>query len=528
MKKSSIALGVAALMAGAAHAGIVDGAANTIAVNPNGIGHKLVIPYFTTQGNNATLINIVNTDRTNGKAVKVRFRGAANSDDLYDFQVLLSPGDVWTAALTQGADGRTRLTTSDNSCTRPASVSGSFLTGRLDPNSTRSLEEQTREGYVEIINMADIPASIGGAANALYTAIKHATSGTNAGKPANCNAPAVTALDNGSVANITTAAGSTGFEGLGLSFPTTGLTADWIIINQATTAAWSGSATAFEARGGSPLAATTANIVYFPQIGTVGGVSTTTASLYTTDPLFTAGHVEAQWYDFPDLSTRYVTTAGSGPVTTTGFSGNAEYRNLLASTIARTSVINEFVTTDTIAAQTDLVFSQPTRRYFAAVKYNGGSGTTAQAVYSTSAGIYTSNNTSVLGRVLCVRQTGGGNEFLTFKAFDREERELQLGGAVVSPGVPQEFNICGEVAVTSINAGDNNQPSALSATLARNNIELPFADGWIRFNTELDPADRVNVGTTPVTGLPVIGNAHLRAANGAVNYGFTWPHKYNN
>ncbi|WP_052231333.1 hypothetical protein [Tepidimonas taiwanensis] len=510
MKKSSIALGVAALMAGAAQAGIVQGSASTIAVNPNGIGHKLVIPYFTTQGNNATLINIVNTDRTNGKAVKVRFRGAANSDDLYDFQVLLSPGDVWTAALTQGADGRTQLTTSDNSCTRPASVNGSFLTGRLDPNSTRSLEEQTREGYVEIINMADIPVNT--ASGSLYMSIKH---GSN-GKPGNCNAAAVTALDDD---NLGQASATASYTALGLDFPSTGLTADWIIINQATTAAWSGSATAFEARsGGTPAAATTANIVYFPQSGS--GVSTTTAGLYSSDPLFINGDVQAAYYDFPDLSTPYINGVTSAGV----------YRNTLASTIARSSVINEFVTSDAIAAQTDLVFSQPLRRYYAAVTYGATAGVvrvnSVGAVVSTGE-VYTSNNTALINRVLCVRRPTG-SQLLAFAAFDREEQTLTPSGAVISPGTPTQFNICGEVAVTSINAGDNTQPSALSATLARNNIELPFADGWIRFNTTLDPVDQAGTAPNVVTGLPIIGNAHLRAANGAVNYGFTWPHKYNN
>ncbi len=516
MKKSSIALGVAALMAGAAQAGIIQGSASTIAVNPNGIGHKLVIPYFTTQGNNATLINIVNTDRTNGKAVKVRFRGAANSDDLYDFQVLLSPGDVWTAALTQGADGRTQLTTSDNSCTRPASVNGSFLTGRLDPKSTRSLEEQTREGYVEIINMADIPVNT--ASGSLYMSIKH---GSN-GKPGNCNAAAVTALDDD---NLGQASATASYTTLGLSFPTTGLAADWIIINQATTAAWSGSATAFEARDNNNVAAP-ANIVYFPQSGS--GVSTTTAGLYSSDPLFINGDVQAAYYDFPDLSTVYVNSTGlSTTGSIPGNQANSEYRNLLAQQIARSSVINEFVTSDAIAAQTDLVFSQPLRRYYAAVTYGATAGVVrvdSTGQVSTSGEVYTSNNTALINRVLCVRRPTG-SQLLAFAAFDREEQTLTPSGAVISPGTPTQFNICGEVAVTSINAGDNTQPSALSATLARNNIELPFADGWIRFNTTLDAGDRASTG---VTGLPIIGNAHLRAANGAVNYGFTWPHKYNN
>jgi hypothetical protein len=298
---------------------------------------------------------------------------------------------------------------------------------------------------------------------------------------------------------------------LGLDFPSTGLTADWIIINQATTAAWSGSATAFEARGGT--GATTANIVYFPQSGS--GVSTTTAGLYSSDPLFIKGDVQAAYYDFPDLSTPYISGATAGV-----------YRNTLASTIARSSVINEFVTSDAIAAQTDLVFSQPLRRYYVAVTYGATAGVVrvdSTGQVSTSGEVYTSNNTALINRVLCVRRPTG-SQLLAFAAFDREEQTLTPSGAVISPGTPTQFNICGEVAVTSINAGNASMPSALSATLARNNIELPFADGWIRFNTALDSVD---VAGTGVTGLPIIGNAHLRAANGAVNYGFTWPHKTN-
>lgn len=503
MKKSSIALGVAALMAAGVHAEIVRGSANIMALNPNGVGHQLIIPYFTTQGNNATLLNIVNHDQNNGKAIKVRFRGAANSDDLYDFTVLLSPGDVWTAALTQGADGRTRLTTADNSCTLPASVSGSFLTGRLDMNSTKSVAEQTREGYVEIINMADIPNT--GGTTGLYASIKH---GAN-GKPANCAATAVTGLAADSVVGLTT---TEAFAAIGLSHPSTGLSADWVIINQQTTAAWSGVATALEARASSNGgAATTANIVFFPQ--SASAVSSTTASNWTTDPLFTSGNVGAAYYDFPDLSTPYV-TGGSG------YPDAANQRNMSALALAKTSVANEFVTDTSIDAKTDLVFSQPLRRYYAAVNY----GTTASAVYATSTGVYTPNNTTEINRVLCVKRPTGSN-LLSFVAFNREEGTLAPSGAVISPGTPTVFNICGEVAVTSINGqGGVSDPSALGATLARNDINLgSLVDGWIRFNTTLDSVDQVG----GITGLPIIGNGHLRARNGNVNYGFTWSHKYN-
>jgi hypothetical protein len=131
-----------------------------------------MVPYFTTNNGNSTLMSIVNTDVTNGKAVKVRFRSAANSDDIFDFQVYMSPGDVWTAAVSQGADGRSMLTTNDKSCTLPFSVNQSFITDRLPATADDATKAAwTREGYVEIFNMADIADT--SSTTDLFTRVKH-------------------------------------------------------------------------------------------------------------------------------------------------------------------------------------------------------------------------------------------------------------------------------------------------------------------------------------------------------------------
>jgi hypothetical protein len=79
-------------------------------MNKDGVGHMLMVPYFTAQAENSTLINITNTDTVNGKAVKVRFRGAANSDDVFDFQVFLSPGDVYAFSVSKDSAGNAKFT----------------------------------------------------------------------------------------------------------------------------------------------------------------------------------------------------------------------------------------------------------------------------------------------------------------------------------------------------------------------------------------------------------------------------------
>ena len=168
MRKNILSLSIAAMigglgLAGGAFAQNVTGAtASRLELTPEGIGHINIVPYFTAQDANITTLSIVNTDETNGKAVKVRFRGASNSDDVFDFTLFLSPGDVWAAKVKQLPNGLAALSTEDNSCTIPVNVGTdaaprSFVTSRVNPKA--NLANETREGYVEILTMADIPAS---------------------------------------------------------------------------------------------------------------------------------------------------------------------------------------------------------------------------------------------------------------------------------------------------------------------------------------------------------------------------------
>ena len=96
------------------------------------------------------------------KANPARFLEGKNSKEVIDFNLFLSPEDVWTAAIVPSpvtAGGR--LTTSDHSCTLPpisTSQGGAgfvdFVNFALTDNGGNSLD-RTNEGYVEIIEMAD-------------------------------------------------------------------------------------------------------------------------------------------------------------------------------------------------------------------------------------------------------------------------------------------------------------------------------------------------------------------------------------
>lgn len=604
MKKSTLALSMAAAIAsfgflGSASAigvlennptaavgsaGVAAGYAATASVltrNDNGIGHQLVVPYFSVQKANTTMVNITNTDTKNGKLVKVRFRGAANSDDINDFQLMMSPGDVWTAVVTQDpVTGLANMRTTDTSCVIPAlmkaAAGANFLSARVDPTPfLGDAANQTREGYIEIINMADIPKpSVGFASSAVGAQV--AVNGTNdigttstIGAYANMTAVQQAATLYGTIKHpsfsagvVATPACAAGVlnttlgsdfasykaaNAAGLDAPTGGLAADWVILNQTNTASWSGAATALAASG-------PGNLVFWPQKTatpaiTAVNINAVAHNKVTADPLFTSAAVAIQNYDLPDLSTPYG-SVDSLP------SAHADTTSAL---LAVKSITNQFVTGSGIAAVTDMVFSQPTRRYSVAVNYaatgavsatlvgdTAKTGTRAAAVYrdqtasSTSYGVATVPgsgtgstthgffNTSLVNRQVCL------NSIAPPSYFDREEGTVASGFSQ-SPGLANAFALCGEAAVASFNMVGVSNGSALNASVVRNDMTLGVDAGWVNFDTRnfdtaATPAALVsNVVTGGVfvaaTALPIIGSAHMRVANGAVNYGFTTTNK---
>ncbi len=165
MKRNSLTTAVVAGIAGVAG---FAGLANAVDLNPDGLGQVLIYPYYTVNIGQDTLFSVVNTDPVNGKAVKVRFLEGYNSREVLDFNLYLSPNDVWTAAVTQVSDdGGAQVSTSDQSCTdpsRPGGLAGCVPFGCLStaPAPVPADEgpqdiTRTREGYIELISMGDIP-----------------------------------------------------------------------------------------------------------------------------------------------------------------------------------------------------------------------------------------------------------------------------------------------------------------------------------------------------------------------------------
>jgi hypothetical protein len=143
------------------------GMAEAVNVNPDGLGQVLIYPYYTVRSTASgaaynSLISVVNSTNS-AKAVKVRFLEGNNSREVLDFNLFLSHNDVWVAAVLPTADGA-GIFTPDNSCTmpqvskdpaNPTNFVNFAYTGNSADGGDTSLD-RTREGYVEIIEMADI------------------------------------------------------------------------------------------------------------------------------------------------------------------------------------------------------------------------------------------------------------------------------------------------------------------------------------------------------------------------------------
>ena len=489
MKKSLIALSVAAALGGVAGTASAQTTASTLTFNPDGVGHILIVPYFSTQSGNSTLLNIVNTDTVNGKAVKIRFRGASNSDDVFDFQLFMSPGDIWTANVSRGPNGLSRLTTEDKSCTLPSNVNRDFITSRLNSVdlSGDALANETREGYVEILTMGDIPSVAG--TTSLWFATKHNSAGV-----APCTASILESL---TIADTR------------LNNPTTGLFANWTIINVPNTTTWSGEAAAIEART-STGAAGRGNNVYWPQTADPLSVSQIIAN--SADALFQAGLVNAAYYDLPDLSTPYVLSAiGPCPFC---------QANELSDALAARQIAGEFISTPGLSASTDWVVSMPTRRYYAAVDY---SALTPAAKLVTNyndnvvlnpdaiRAIYYRNDNTEMGNA-----TNGGKSYqICVKAnavrfWNREEVSPQDSGIVISPGTPTAPpSLCGEISVLGVNS----PTSPLGASVARQNATVSFAnEGWGLLTVN-------NLFQGQTLGLPMVATQFSKATNPAASPG---------
>jgi hypothetical protein len=181
MKVNFKQIGVAAAVAAvsASFAGSVNAQPTRAAGN---IGDLAVIPYYTVQDDWATGVHIINTSNTT-QVVKLRLRRATDSADALDFNLILSPKDEWTGALSDDGAGNISMRTDDASCTAPVRADGVFQMPAI-------YRPGADEGYIEVISMGTAAAT-----SPIAIAAKHAS-----GVPADCSAVASNFFANVSLA----------------------------------------------------------------------------------------------------------------------------------------------------------------------------------------------------------------------------------------------------------------------------------------------------------------------------------------
>ena len=281
--------------------------ADAVMVNPDGLGQVLIYPYYTVRSDAAghsynTLLSIVNTTAST-KAVKVRFREGKASAEVLDFNLFLSPHDVWTAAVVPNGTDGAAIQTADHSCTIPTIGDSTipFRTTQADLDAIGPVAGRVTEGYFEVFEMATY-----GDTDPIHVDSLHDSTGF----PASC-------------AGVTDAA-----AGANPLPPTGGLAGGAMLINVETGDEFAQNATAL-AQFWDPTA--------------------------TTGNYFNTGDTR------PDAFNAFAVASvvnQAGQVVGAGFANGA-----LATTAAlqRQAVINEFVLDNLTASQTDWVMTFPTK-----------------------------------------------------------------------------------------------------------------------------------------------------------------------
>jgi hypothetical protein len=177
-----LSLAVASALSGGAM--LMAAPAHAMNVSQDNVGEVLLFPYYTVKNGFDTVFTVTNTsDKT--AIFKIRFREALNSREVRDFNVILSPYDHWSGAITLDSAGTGAvIRTFDKTCTSPilpaSSVSGAtevaftnaLYSGNFEDGGDESIA-RVQEGYFEVILMGISSRSTSDSANLVEYNAKH-------------------------------------------------------------------------------------------------------------------------------------------------------------------------------------------------------------------------------------------------------------------------------------------------------------------------------------------------------------------
>lgn len=514
MKRNTLTTAVLAGLTGVAG---MAGVANAVNVNPDGLGQVLLYPYYTARGGNDTLISIVNTTER-GKAVKIRFMEALNSREVLDFNIYMSPYDVWTAGITATADGGGKMVTGDSTCTAPniydpAEGFGeqAFLNFEYAGDGGPQGIERTASGYIEVIEMNTmLPQSAASPDPSSPGHVAWASKHVN-GSPRDCAVLESYWAPGAAFAPWLEISSEFGFDDeLGASG---GLFGAGSVINVAEGTMFSYNATAIDG---------------FWEAG--DHQHTNPASL---EPDLGSGT--------NNVSNLFI----NGAVASHDWTSGTTFTSALNATLTYNMLMNEYAISDSLAGHSEWVLTFPTKRWH----------TDAEGGY-----VLPNDPIPPFTRTWHVLPTGALNhscEDMAFRVWDREETEPTdpVGDVIVSPPPPDEipdlFQLCREANVVRFSNAPGELPDESEIMkeplrddfprLSYVNFQLPgYQDGWVQFDLgTVAPASPVPFSerlSEPATngeqlrGLPVVGFWASTYTNGDVagilsNYGGAFDHR---
>jgi hypothetical protein len=481
MKKNSLTTAIVAGFAGVAG---LAGVANAVNLNPDGLGQVLIYPYYTVNGGNATLISVVNTTAA-AKAVKVRFLESLNSAEVLDFNLYLSPFDVWAAEITAAGTGA-QLTTADRSCTVPnvfANQPVAFRTFEFEENNPdilgllgESSQERLRQGHVEMIEMGTL-FNITGFGPA--TAVTHGASGI----PSNC-AVVENAWAQGG--NWSTTQGA-----LAVNAPTGGLFGAGTIVDVAFGRALPYNADALDGFW-------------------------TNAGIPDDDAAIAATRSQADLHEPPGTIDPTLANVRTAPTVATARIFDTGFPDAVSAVLMSRFIYNEYNISTGLAAASEWVITFPTKRLHT---YVGTSAAAPANVRPFSDNVDSGSPASL--RDGLPFDTNGACDAIAFRYWDREERTTTTGVDFSPPRATPGLSLCWESNVLAFNQslGTTTATAVLGVTAAQgaNGVSpIVFQQGWARiefddpsaggFQNFLDSGLREGDNNrVAVIGLPVVG-----------------------
>jgi hypothetical protein len=450
----------------------VAGTAEAVYLNPNSTGQVLVYPYYTVQsasGNSwNTYLSVVNTTNR-AKIVKVRVLEGKTSAEVLDFNLYLSPNDMWTAAIIPAdatAGSVARMLTADRSCTNPVGNLPVALGGEPFRNfqytsGGDSLPgtglDRTREGYVEMIEMGTLTG-------AWAAAVTH----NSAGVPNNCG------LVQGQVLTPSS-----------IEAPSGGLMGTGTLINVNAGLDAGYKADALEAWR---------DTSFYTDAGLI------TPSLQDADPE-TSVVINAGGLDVTGSSS-LITAYRSDFVLISAVTGGAR---AVASLYMHAQVLNEYVLDNASASLTDWVLTQPLKRVFV-------------------------TNTAVVAPYSNLLTASGACETIGFTYFNRDEGSQTAAGSDFSPLPPagSPNSICWESNVLSIRNGAGHMPAATtpptsgvlgSVNVTNVTVTGTFQNGWAALTFTGAGASATGLGAAASTQRVSLGDVAMGAITaGAVTF----------